>query len=72
MFQGQYFLIVLGIIVVGIAVMLGVRGFEEGRERANLDALASDTYEMAVDAQKWMTVFLIVARPKLYIPEPIC
>jgi len=40
--------------VRGAAVMLGVRGFEEGRQRANLDALAGDAYEMAVDAQKWM------------------
>jgi hypothetical protein len=47
-------MIVLGMIIVGVAVMLGVRGFKEGRQRANLDALANDAYEMAVDAQKWM------------------
>jgi len=54
MSQSQILLIVLGIIIVGIAAVLGVRGFGEGRKKANLDALSQDAYEVAVDAIRWM------------------
>ena len=54
MSQGQFLMIILGVIVVGIAVMHGVRGYTEGRKKANLDALAQDTYEIAVDGIRWM------------------
>lgn len=54
MSQATFLLIILGVIIVGIAVMLGVQGFMEGRKRANIDALAQDSYEVAVDAIRWM------------------
>jgi hypothetical protein len=54
MSQAQYLMIILGVIVVGIAVMHGVRGYNEGRKKANLDALAQDAYEIAVDGIRWM------------------
>ncbi len=54
MSQSQFLLIVLGIVIVGIAAVLAVRGFGEGRKKANLDALAQDAYEVAVDAIRWM------------------
>ncbi|MBT8399335.1 MAG: type II secretion system GspH family protein [Rhodothermia bacterium] len=54
MSQSQFMLIVLGIVIVGIAAVLAVRGFGEGRKKANLDALSQDAYEVAVDAIRWM------------------
>lgn len=54
MSQAQFLMIILGVIIVGIAAMLGVRGFGEGKKKANLDALTRDTYEIAVDGIRWM------------------
>jgi len=54
MSQAQYLIIVLGIIIVGVAVAMGMKIFNENRKKANLDALAGETYELAIDAQRWM------------------
>ena len=54
MSQGQFLMIVLGVVIVGIAAVLGVRGYAEGRKKANLDALVQDAYEIAVDGIRWM------------------
>ena len=54
MSQAQFLMIILGVIIVGVAVSHGVRGYSEGRKKANLDALAQDAYEIAVDGIRWM------------------
>lgn len=54
MSQAQFLMITLGVILVGIAVILGIRGFGEGQKKANLDALTADAYEIAVDGIRWM------------------
>jgi len=33
---------------------MGMKIFNENRKKANLDALAGETYELAIDAQRWM------------------
>lgn len=52
--QQQLLLLVLGIVIVGLAVVVGIEAFSENRKKANVDALVSDLVRFASDAQAWM------------------
>ena len=51
--QQQLLLLVLGIVIVGLAVVVGIQAFDENRQRANLDALVNDGVRIASDVQTW-------------------
>lgn len=51
--QQQLLLIVLGIVVVGIAVVVGIQAFTENKVKSNIDARTSDAVRVASDAQAW-------------------
>ena len=49
--QQQIFLIVLGVIIVGIAVVIGLNNFQSQAVQANRDAVIIDLNYLASDAQ---------------------
>ena len=51
--QQQLLLHVLGIVIVGLAVVVGIQAFSENQKKANADALVNDAIRIASDAQAW-------------------
>ena len=51
--QQQLLLLVLGIVIVGLAVVVGIEAFSENRTKSNADALVTDALRIASDAQAW-------------------
>ena len=51
--QQQLLLLVLGIVIVGLAVVLGIQQFGEGGRKAELDRLSADAVRMASGAVAW-------------------
>jgi len=51
--QQQLLLLVLGIVIVGLAVVVGIQAFSENMKKANSDALVNDAIRIASDAQAW-------------------
>ncbi len=49
--QQQLLLLVLGIVIVGLAVVVGIQAFGENQKKANADALVNDAIRIASDAQ---------------------
>lgn len=51
--QQQLLLLVLGIVIVGLAVVVGIQAFSENQKKANADAMVNDAVRIASDAQAW-------------------
>ncbi len=51
--QQQLLLLVLGIVIVGLAVVVGIQAFGENQKKANSDALVNDGVRIASDVQAW-------------------
>ncbi len=51
--QQQLLLLVLGIVIVGLAVVVGIQAFSENQKKANADAIVNDGLRIASDAQAW-------------------
>jgi hypothetical protein len=51
--QQQLLLLVLGIVIVGLAVVVGIQAFSENQKKANADALVNDAIRIVSDAQAW-------------------
>ncbi len=51
--QQQLLLLVLGIVIVGIAVVAGITAFSEGKDKADRDAASSDAMRLISDLQAW-------------------
>ena len=51
--QQQLLLLVLGIVIVGLAVVVGIQAFSENQKKANADSLVNDGIRIASDAQAW-------------------
>ena len=51
--QQQLLLLVLGIVIVGIAVVAGIQAFSEGKAKATSDAAVSDAMRIITDLQAW-------------------
>ena len=62
--QQQLLLLVLGIVIVGIAILVGINGYSENNTRSNWDALLQDGIIMANEAQVWK------GRPALFGGSP--
>lgn len=52
--QQQLLLLVLGIVIVGLAVVVGIQAFSENQKKANADALVMTGMRIASDAQAWL------------------
>lgn len=52
--QQQLLLLVLGIVIVGLAVVVGIQAFSENQKKANADALVMTAMRIASDAQAWL------------------
>lgn len=51
--QQQLLLLVLGIVIVGLAVVVGINAFGENAKKSNADACVTDALRIASDAQAW-------------------
>jgi hypothetical protein len=51
--QQQLLLLVLGIVIVGLAVVVGIQAFSENQKKANADALVNHAIRISSDAQAW-------------------
>src|SRR5690606_33792750 len=51
--QAQLLLIVLGVVLVGIAIIAGIQAYDQNNRKASLDALTHDAVRMASDLQVW-------------------
>ena len=51
--QQQLLLLVLGIVIVGLAVVVGIQAFGENQKKANADAMTNDVIRIVSDAQAW-------------------
>ncbi len=51
--QQQLLLLVLGIVIVGLAVVVGIQAFSENQKQANADQMVNDSIRIASDAQAW-------------------
>ena len=51
--QQQLLLLVLGIVIVGLAVVVGINAFSENRTKSNADAMVTDALRIASDIQAW-------------------
>lgn len=51
--QQQLLLLVLGIVIVGIAVVAGIQAFSEGKDKAKQDAAVTDAMRIISDTQAW-------------------
>ncbi|OZC03669.1 hypothetical protein [Rubricoccus marinus] len=58
--QQQLLLLVLGIVIVGLAVVVGLQAFERNQEQAAGDAMVNDALRMISDSQVW------ALKPKLH------
>lgn len=51
--QQQLILLVLATVIVGIAIIIGIRAFTENSIKSNSDAMVQDMVRIASDAQAW-------------------
>ena len=51
--QQQLILLVLATIIVGLAIVVGIRAFNENNIKSNADAMMQDAVRMANDLQAW-------------------
>ena len=51
--QQQLLLLVLGIVMVGLATVVGIDAYGENSTKANFDALLQDSMRIASDGQSW-------------------
>lgn len=58
--QQQLLLLVLGIVIVGIAIVVGINAYAENSVKSNYDAILQDGLRIASDAQAWK------AKPELF------
>ena len=52
--QQQLLLLVLGIVIVGLAVVTGIQAFGLNQKKANADAMVLTGMRIATDFQKWL------------------
>ena len=62
--QQQLLLLVLGIVIVGIAILVGINAYSENSVKSNWDSLLQDALRVASDAQAWK------AKPELFGGSP--
>ena len=62
--QQQLLLLVLGIVIVGIAILVGINAYSENSVKSNWDSLLQDALRIASDAQAWK------AKPELFGGSP--
>ena len=51
--QQQLILLVLATVIVGVAIVVGIRAFTENSAKSNADAMTQEAVRMANDAQAW-------------------
>jgi hypothetical protein len=51
--QAQLLLIVLGVVLVGIAIIAGIQAYDQNNRKSSVDALTHDAMRIASDLQVW-------------------
>jgi hypothetical protein len=62
--QQQLLLLVLGIVIVGIAILVGINAYSENSVKSNWDSMLQDALRIASDAQAWKS------KPELFGGSP--
>lgn len=62
--QQQLLLLVLGIVIVGVAILVGINAYSENSVKTNWDSLLQDALRIGNDAQAWK------AKPELFGGSP--
>ncbi len=52
--QQQLLLLVLGIVIVGLAVVVGIQAYSDNQKKANADAMVLTAVEITTKLQLWM------------------
>lgn len=52
--QAQLLLIVLGVVLVGIAIIAGINAYDTNNRKASVDALTHDAVRISSDIQMWV------------------
>lgn len=52
--QQQLLLLVLSIVLVGLAVVVGIEAFAENQRKSQIDAMTTESIDIASDAQAWL------------------
>ena len=64
--QQQLLLLVLGIVIVGLAVVVGIQAFSENQKKANADATVNDAIRIASEIASGLetahTMMLIIEK----------
>ncbi len=64
--QAQLLLIVLGVVLVGIAIIAGINAYDTNNRKASVDALTHDAVRIASDMQVWVQKPLQFGGPTTY------
>src|SRR5690606_21487287 len=64
--QAQLLLIVLGVVLVGIAIIAGIQAYDQNNRKASVDALTHDAMRIASDLQTWAQKPKQFGGPKTY------
>ena len=51
--QQQLLLLILGVVLVGLAVVVGIEAFDENERKSALDAMTNDAIRISSDIQAW-------------------
>lgn len=51
--QQQLLLLVLGIVIVGLAVVAGIQAFQQNQQQSSIDAMANEALRVATDIQAY-------------------
>lgn len=54
--QQQLLLLVMGVIIVGIAVIVGIQAFSLNQQKVNADSLILRSLRIANEAQRWLRI----------------
>ena len=64
--QQQLLLLVLGIVIVGLAVVVGIQAFSENQKQANADQMVNDAIRIAFSSQ-YQFLYIIVSNSIIII-----
>ena len=64
--QAQLLLIVLGVVLVGIAIIAGIQAYDQNNRKASVDALTHDAIRIASDLQIWAQKPVQFGGPETY------
>lgn len=69
--QAQLLLIVLGVVLVGVAIIAGIQAYDSNNRKASVDALTHDAFRIGSDWQLWAQKPAQFGGPAATITAPV-